>query len=89
MLSRRSNNRLLHLNMSEIERFICFSSSFVRDFVKNIARKLTNRISYQVGMFRWGSKSAKGSISASVFGPGCPYPLAYLDRGVQIRCDTG
>ena len=50
--------------MSEIERFVCFSSSFVRDFVKNIARKLANRISYQIGMFR------RGSISASGFGPG-------------------
>ena len=37
-----------------------FSSSFVRDFVKNIARKLANTISYQMGMFRRGSKSVKG-----------------------------
>ena len=42
------------MDMSEIERFVCFSSSFVRDFVKNIARKLANRISYQIGMFRRG-----------------------------------
>ena len=48
--------------MSEIERFMCFSSSFLRDFVKNIARKLAKRISYQIGTFRrgGGSKSAKG-----------------------------
>ena len=30
--------------MTEIERFICFSSSFARDFVKSIARKLASRI---------------------------------------------
>ena len=40
--------------MSEIERFMCFSSSFLRDFVKNIARKLAKRISYQIGTFRMG-----------------------------------
>ena len=43
---------------------------------------------------RRGSKSASvfgpgGSISASGFGPGGPYLLADLDRGVQIRWDTG
>ena len=48
-----------------------FSLSFVRDFVKNIARKLVNRISYQLGMFRRGVQ-----ICEEV-----PYPLA----GVQIR----
>ena len=31
----------------------------------------------------------RGSISASGFGPGGPYPLADMDRGVQIRWDTG
>ena len=52
--------------MSEMERFMCFCSSFVRDFAKNIARKLANRIGYQIGMFRrgvqirWGSKFAGG-----------------------------
>ena len=45
--------------MSEMERF-----------VKNIARKLANRLSYQIGMFRRGSKSVKGDT----------YPLADLDR---------
>ena len=53
---------------------MCFSSSFVQDFVTNIDRKLVNRISYQIGMFRRtrrGSKSAKGG----------PYPLADLDWG--------
>ena len=28
---------------------------------------------------------SRGSISASGFGPGGTYPLADLDRGVQIR----
>ena len=28
---------------------------------------------------------SRGSISASGFGPGSPYPLADLDRGVQIQ----
>ena len=56
--------------MSEIEQFICFSSSFARDFVKNIARKLVNRISYQIGMFRTESNLRRGSISASGFGRG-------------------
>ena len=53
-----------------------FSLSFVRDFVKNIARKLVNRISYQIGMFRRGVK-----ICEEV-----PYPLADFKPGeVQIR----
>ena len=66
--------------MSEIERFVCLSSSFGRDFAKNIGKKLANRISYQIRMFHRGSKS----ISARGFGPTGPYP-----RGVQIRCDSG
>ena len=56
-----------------MEQFVCFASSFVRDFVKDIARKLASRISYQTGMLRRGKgfKSAKGgSISASGFGRG-------------------
>ena len=72
-----------NLDLSEMELFMCFSSSFVRDFVTNIARKLANRISYQIEMFGRGSKSAKGG----------PYPLADLFRvqihGVQIRCGIG
>ena len=46
--------------MSEMERFLCFSSSFVRGFVKNIARKLVNRIGYQAGMFRRGVEICEG-----------------------------
>ena len=53
-----------------------FSLSFVRDFVKNIARKLVNRISYQIGMFRRGVQICEG----------VPYPLADFKPGeVQIR----
>ena len=48
--------------MSEIEQFVCFSLSFARDFVKNIARKLVNRIGYHIGMFRRESKFAKGVL---------------------------
>ena len=63
--------------MSEIERFICFSSSFVQDYVKTIARKLANRISYQIGMFRRGSDLDREG----------PYPLADLDRGSKSAGD--
>ena len=63
-----------------MERFVCFSSSLVRDFVKNIARKLANRISYQIGMpVSYEVQICEGGyISASGFGP-----------AFQIRCDTG
>ena len=61
--------------MSEIEQFICFSSSFARDFVKNIARKLVNRISYHIGMFRSGVQICEGG----------PYPLVGFGRGFHIR----
>ena len=50
--------------MPEMKRFMCFSSSFVRDFVKNIAR-IANGNSYQIRMFHIGSISGgRGSISA-------------------------
>ena len=39
-------------------------------------------LSFVVGGGGGGSKSASG------FGPGGPYPLADLNRGVQIRWDT-
>ena len=39
--------------------------------------------------FDGGPKPRRGSISASGFRPRGPYPLADLDRGVQIRWDTG
>ena len=62
-----------------MERFICFSSSFVtfvRDFVKNIACKYS-RISYQIGVFGIGG----GGLNL----PKGPYLVADLDRGFQIR----
>ena len=49
---------------------MCFSSSLVWDFVKNITRKLANKISYKIEMFRRGVQICEGgSISASGFGP--------------------
>ena len=43
---------------------------------KNIDKKLANRISHQI----WYKRCLKGK-----FGRGGPYPLADLDRGIQIR----
>ena len=67
--------------MSEIERFICFSSSFVRDYVKKIARKFVNRISYQIETFRRGSKSAKGVHIRKRIWTGGPYLLRIWTGG--------
>ena len=71
--------------MSEIDQFVCFSLSFARDFVKNIARKLVNRIGYHIGMFRRESKFAKGVLNRWWIWTGVPYPQADFDRGVKIR----
>ena len=61
--------------------FMCFFRLyFVSGFVKNIARKRENRISYQIGMFRSGGGGGgqnRGGVSI--------YPLADLDRGIHIR----
>ena len=83
--------RVAITNTVELERngrFFFFFTFIVECCVvieKNIDKKLANRISYQIwckgclkGKFGRGSKSAKGG----------PYPLADLDGGVQIRCDT-
>ena len=75
--------------------------SLVRYFVKNIARKLANRISYQIEMFRRGIKICDGDLSllAVLDQKESPNSLADVGRGfksaggpkwgVQIRCDAG
>ena len=68
--------------------FFTFTEECCSVMEKNIGKKLPNRISDQVwykrylkGTFgRGGSNLRRGSISASGFGPGGPYPLADLDR---------
>ena len=74
-----------------MEWFVCFSLSFVWNFVKNIARKLANRISYQTQEFSIGGfKFAKGlHVCQQFWTRGSIYMLADLDQGVQICCDTG
>ena len=53
---------------------------------KNIDKKLANRISHQI----WYQRCLKGKFGRGVqIFEGGPIPLADLDRGVQIRCDTG
>ena len=52
-------------------------------------------LEYLLGSVFWERVSGASSLvctglkSASGYGPGDPNPLADLDRGVQIRCDTG
>ena len=76
-----------NLDLSEMERFMCFSSSFVREFVKNIARKQANRISYQIGMFRRGVHICEGgSISASGFGLGFQFCGGSKSAVTPISC---
>ena len=75
--------------MPEMKRFMCFSSSFVRDFVKNIAR-IANRNSYQIRMFHIGSIS--GGRGVHICRKGGPYLLEggpYLLEGGPYLLEGG
>ena len=54
-----------------MKRFMCFSSSFVRDFAKNIARKLANITSYQNSNVSLGGPNPRRGVNIR----GGPNPL--------------